>query len=1098
MQLKNRIKLISTLPLVLLFLIASYFGYISYNQYTKSTNLNKKLEENRLLNQVLNEVGRERGLSVIALAEEKTQSSLLTEQMNSNDLLINKLKSQEEISKYLNQIVNIRELLKSQESFETIFNEYTNSIISPLLEKQSNIKSIQINPEIETLLTSSKELNKNIVYRAILRDYLNYFIAKKNPLNQTEINFAMEAEEQSHGFSPQYIYNEKLKNSIAHYIDSTEVKVNRKNLEEEFKQLETQLTSGEFDITAKKWFDLNSKEIDNLSSIHTNIQQELEKELTAYTQTQMTLLILSALGILLSVILGIVGFTTRRELNHNMQDLEEILTNAAIEADNTFDEPSISALKNIDLNSSQGMKDGYKFIELLIENAKADKMEALEANESKSLFLANMSHEIRTPLNGIVGFTELLKSTDLNSEQIEFTNIIEKSSENLLSIINNILDLSKIESNKTELDIIIFDPIVEFESAIETYGVRAAEKNIDLNLFLDPAINKKILGDPVKIKEVLINLLSNAIKFTDFGGKINVEISKVSSVENKIEIAFSIEDNGVGMTKEQQLNVFAAFTQADVSITRKYGGTGLGLTISTKFLELMNTELKLESEKEKGTKFYFNILFEEVLESTELETVSEFNNISICKFDYDYPVQQDIYLTRYLDHYNIKSRAFSTASDLKKCNADKELNSIWIDVDTCDDELLSTIHKLDSHKVILLSSFSDRDRLESLGINTNKILYKPLTPSKVVQGINAITPIEESVEREKKSTSAHFQNVQFEGKILVAEDNFINQKLIRQVLLKYGVEVELANNGLEAFEKRKSEAYDLIFMDIQMPVMDGVEATHEIINYEVEENLKHIPIIALTANALNGDRERFISEGLDEYIPKPIETNELLFILRKFLEPKVETEENKVSTAEVTPVVNVIKNQDSIQVLDEIEPIKPEGSIPSKPMNVGKKTDDGLVLLDELDDKVELTFIDELEDDNLQSIHNRVEIETATPKKELAAKNKKILIAKKNPLEAQILSKVITNLNYEIEVVDSMEALESLITMSDYDILLIDQEIEELNKDIIKKQHANMNVVMLSLNQPHEKAFNKHLIKEIHVGIIKREKLEQLIKKYRR
>ena len=1091
MQLKNRIKLISTLPLVLLFLIASYFGYTSYNQYTKSTNLNKELEENKPLNLVLNEVSSERGLSVIALAEEKTQSNLLTEQMKSNDLLINKLKSQEGISKYLNQIVNIRELLKSQESFESIFNNgYTKDIIAPLLEKQSNIKNRQLNQEIETLITSIQELNKNIANRAILRDYLSYFIAKRNPLNQTEINFVMEAEEQAHGFNPQYIHDEKLKKSIEHHIDTIEVKVNRKNLETEFNQLETKLTNGEFYITAEKWFDLNSKEIENLSSIHTNIQHELEKQLSSYTQTQMVIFALSILGILLSVVLGIIGFTTRRELHYNMQDLEEILTNAAIEADNTFDEPSISALKNIDLNSSKGMKDGYKFIELLIENAKSDKMEALEANESKSLFLANMSHEIRTPLNGIVGFTELLKSTDLNSEQIEFINIIEKSSENLLSIINNILDLSKIESNKTELDIIIFDPITEFESAIETYGVRAAEKNIDLNLFLDPAINKKILGDSVKIKEVLINLLSNAIKFTDFGGKINVEINKVSSIENQTEIAFSIEDNGVGMTKEQQLNVFTAFTQADVSITRKYGGTGLGLTISSKFLELMGTELKLESEKEKGTKFYFTILFEEVLESTELGMVSEFDDITICKFDYDRPVQQDVYLTKYLEYYNIKSKPFTTASDLKKCNSDKKLSSIWIDVDTCDDELLNTIHKLDSHKVILLSSFSNRDRLESLGINTTKILYKPLTPSKVVQGINSISPIEEIVDIRKKSTSSPFHNIQFEGKILVAEDNFINQKLIKQILLKYGVEVELANNGLEAFEKRKSEAYDLIFMDIQMPVMDGVEATHEIINYEVEENLKHIPIIALTANALNGDRERFINEGLDEYIPKPIETNELLFILRKFLEPKVETKEDRASTAEAEPVVRVMGSQDSIQVLDEIKPMKLEESTP-----------DGVMLLDEIDEKVELSFMDELKDDGLKNTSNRVEIKTATPnnnKKSSPAKDKKILIAKRNPIEAQILSKVITNLNHEIEIVDSMEALEKLIEMSDYDILLIDRELEEANKHILKRQHSKMNVIMLSLNQPHETFFNSHLIKEIHVGVIKRENIEQLIKKYRR
>ena len=784
---------------------------------------------------------------------------------------------------------------------------------------------------------------------------------------------------------------------------------------------------------------------------------------SSYTQNQTLLLELSVGGIILALTLGIISFITHRELYNNMQNLEEILHNAAEEAESTFDEPSISVLRNIDLNSSRGMKDGYKFIELLIENAKSDKQEALEANASKSLFLANMSHEIRTPLNGIVGFTELLKSTDLNTEQIEFTNIIEKSSENLLSIINNILDLSKIESNNTELETIVFDPIIEFESAIETYGVKASEKNIDLNLYLDPKIDKKLLGDAVKIKEVLINLLSNAIKFTDFGGKIDIEIMKVSSVENQAEISFSIKDNGVGMTKEQQLNVFTAFTQADVSITRKYGGTGLGLTISTKFLELMDSKLKLESQKEKGTTFYFTIFFEEVLESTELSMASKFNDITICKFDYTLPVQQDIYLSKYLEHYNVDTKGFTTPADLKKCNLDKELHSIWIDVDTCDDDLLHTVHKLNSDKLILLSSFDNRNRLEKLGLNTAKILYKPITPSKVVQGISKISIAEEvAAHKNKVSTSSPFNSIQFEGKILVAEDNFINQKLVKQILLKYGVEVELANNGLEAFEKYKNERYDLIFMDIQMPVMDGIEATHEILNYELEEQLHHIPIIALTANALKGDKERFLEEGLDEYIAKPIETNELLFILRKFL--KVKTEESQ----EVELENKSTNEPKAIEIINAVT----------------EKTDDTLVLL-------------EPEDEPINSIGNIVKIHEF--EEEDDSSDKKILIAKKNSLEAQILSKVITNMDYKIEIIDSMDELKTRIQMSDYDILLIDKELEEAHKGVLKKQHSKMNVIMLSLNhQDNETSFDSNQIKEVHVGIIKREELSQLIKKYRK
>ena len=764
------------------------------------------------------------------------------------------------------------------------------------------------------------------------------------------------------------------------------------------------------------------------------------------------ILYLSSGTIILVFILTIVGFLAGKELQNNTKNLEDILTNSIIEAEDLYDELGMSLYKDIDLKTKKGMDNAYMLIETLIENAKADKIQALEANASKSLFLANMSHEIRTPLNGIVGFTELLKSTGLNEEQKEFVNIVEKSSENLLSIINNILDLSKIESNKTELDMIIFDPIVEFENAVETYGMRASEKNIELNFFLDPAIDKKLLGDTVKIKEVLINILSNAIKFTDFGGKINVEIRKVSTIDNHTEISFSIKDNGVGMTKEQQLNVFSAFTQADVSITRKYGGTGLGLTISTKFLDLMGSELKLESEKEKGTRFYFNIVFEEVLESTELALSYNFKDLTISKYQYDIPIQQDIYLTEYLKHYNITAKTFKTPADLKKLNEDKTINSIWIDVDNSDEELLKSIYKINSNKVILLASFSNRTHFEELSVNVAKILYKPITPTKVIQGLNATENSNKDIELDSK-TNVTFEKIKFQGNVLVAEDNFINQKLIKQVLLKYGVTVELANNGLEAFEKRKSNNYDLILMDIQMPVMDGVEATHEIINYEVEEKNHHVPIIALTANALTGDRERFLEQGLDEYIAKPIETNELLYILKKFLKPKTEEESKSYSP----------------KVLEKVE----------KKTEVSKN--EGILVLDE---------------DNLSDKLNILEEELNNKEEERKHSNKKILILKKNPLEAQILSKVIANMNYDIEIVHRADELENFIDKEEYDMLLIDKEIEQFNEKILKKQHRNMNVIMLSQNQSSEH-YNTNLIKEIHVGIIKRDNIQQLIKKYR-
>jgi len=985
-QLNNKIKLISIVPLLVLFLIAGYSAFIAYEQFTKS-----------------------------------------------------------------------------------------NEIIANLEKKEVNSKELQelsLTPEMEGLSIFLRALYSNNDNAHFQKAYVDSLIQKVKALSTEEL---MELNrKQTLSFDTNIISNENLKIKTLQYLNSKKVKEDFEKVELLFAEVGKNFNDGQYTVSSESWLDASNKKLSHYAHLIKTTESELLEKVKSYHLNQSIIFYASIAIAVLALLFNIVGYLAIRELKQNTKNLEEMLKNSIIDVDDVYDEIEMALYQNIDLNSKEGMENAYKLIETLIENAKADKIEALEANASKSLFLANMSHEIRTPLNGIVGFTELLKSTDLNSEQKEFINIVEKSSENLLSIINNILDLSKIESNKTELDIIIFDPIIEFENAVETYGIRASEKNIELDFYLDPNIDKKLLGDSVKIKEVLINLLSNAIKFTDLGGKIKVEIKKISTIENQTEVSFSIQDNGVGMTKEQQLNVFAAFTQADVSITRKYGGTGLGLTISTKFLELMGSELKLESQKEKGTRFYFSIVFEEVLESTELAMVPSFQELTVCKFNYELPVQQDVYLSEYLKHYQVETTTFNTASDLKKCNEDTNLNSLWIDVDNSDDDLLKTIYKINSNKVILLSSFANRDRLEELGVHVAKILYKPITPSKVIQGLNATNNIQPEEELDI-STASPFKNIQFKGNILVAEDNFINQKLIKQVLLRYGVTVELANNGLEAFEKRKSENYDLIFMDIQMPVMDGVEATHEIINYEVEEELPHVPIIALTANALNGDRERFISEGLDEYIPKPIETNELLYILKKFLEPKTEKE------------IEITKHNNSKKVLED-----------SSEISILEPTD----MLEEVSTEG-LIILEEESPSHLELFEEAPLIPIETQEKEVqelleSSEKKKILIVKKNPLEAQILSKVISNLNYDIEIVNRVHDLENFIDREEYDILLIDKEIEQFNHNILKKQHSKMNVIMLSQNKPNNEYYNTNLIKEVHVGIIKRDKIEQLIKKYRR
>jgi len=1058
------------LPIVLLFIISSYFLYLSYNKYYKANELKEIIRNNLYLNDVLTEVGKERGLtssfigsnnnidikkellkqrSITDNSIQKAENSIVP--INNHSFFSGLYNSKIEYNKQnifynFKQIDRIRTDIDANNlSFkEAFYKQYTQNLTQPILKYELLINSYKFDDEISSLITSLSQIYVATENISLERDFINYFLMKQLAMTQQDITAWNKYKIKANTFNPQEINDAQLRANIFSIMSSREYRNVDMAIETSNSKIQFHINDGNFNVNPNRWFKIHDKKIKYFSKIENEIKKTLLAKNDAFIIQNIIILIVASFFWLLSLVLTVLGYKTSKEITNNINSLEEILNNTVkeIESDHTFDAPSISEIKNINLNTNQGIKDAYKFLELLIENARQDKIQALEANESKSLFLANMSHEIRTPLNGIVGFTELLKNTDLNEEQLEFVGIIEKSSENLLSIINNILDLSKIESNKIELENIIFDPIIEFENAIETYAVKASEKDIDFNFFLDPSINKKLLGDVVKIKEILINLLSNAIKFTDFGGFVNIEITKIATDNGITKILFSIQDNGIGMTKEQQLNVFSAFTQADVSITRKYGGTGLGLTISTKFLDIMGSELKLESEKEKGTKFYFTLELEEVSESTQIAQENIDNNLSIVRYQNQTPTQLDTYIKRYLDYYGIKNTTFSTTVELKKFNRDSSVHNIWLDIDNIDNELIHDIHRLDANKVTIITNFSNRNKVEALGVKTNKILYKPITPTKILSSINSIEQIKNNKQNSsiqtQKDIGTPFNNIQFDGKVLVAEDNSINQKLIKQILVKYGIEVDLANNGLEAFEKIKNTKYDLILMDIQMPVMDGVEATHEIINYEKEENLEHTPIVALTANALKGDKERFMEYGLDEYIAKPIQNNELLFILKKFL------------TQAQEPII-----EDTASIIKEKK----------SSINMINSNETGTITL-------------LMEDDDIEQ------------------EAKKILIAKQNPLEAQILSKVLSNLNYEIEIIDDMKNLKTKIRDKQYDILLIDRELAKNNKEIIAKQHKGMNVILLSLSKSVSN-FNRTIIKEEIVGRIEINDLKRVIEKYR-
>lgn len=550
--------------------------------------------------------------------------------------------------------------------------------------------------------------------------------------------------------------------------------------------------------------------------------------------------------------------------------------------------------KRIDIKTDKEAKELLTKIKKEIEKIKKEKDDSIEANKSKSEFLANMSHEIRTPLNGIIGFTELLRGTEIDDDQQEFIDIIEKSSESLLELINNILDLSKIESEKIEIEHIAFNPMEEFENAVEVYGPKAAEKEINIGFFIDPALNQPMKGDPTKIKEVIINLMSNAVKFTPEHGEINVEIKKIPSITpDTINVDFSVSDTGTGIPKEAQETIFEAFKQASSSITRQFGGTGLGLSISYKFIDLMGGKLTLESEEGKGTKFSFQIQFEKMMQVNQ-SLENKFNKYTIGLMEvFDTHKTQHLYLKKYLKYYGVNIVSFKTIKNLEQISKQDKISLILIDVEMLTDvELIELKESMKSglikQKVEFIAKAKKQARLDNLGIKYTKIIFEPLNDTKLKKTVlKNLNKIKKSSTNDSSDEEIDLDNttnkLEKTTKILIAEDNLINQKLIMKTLSMFGLDMDIANNGEEAVKMRKENNYELIFMDINMPIMNGLEATKAILSWEEINKKPHVPIIALTANAIKGDRERFMQEGMDEYTTKPLKKEEIIQILNQFL-----------------------------------------------------------------------------------------------------------------------------------------------------------------------------------------------------------------------
>ncbi len=868
------------LPIIILMAAASYFAYIHWQKYETNTSLKMQLDNTKLLqsleHSVLNEI-----VCVATMSQHKElMAKICNPTKKTTDAVMQQiLEQKEDNSLYTLEkvIFNIRHTIEDSgiAAVEKLVNGDLDKEMNAFIQKNTEkLKNYSTTMDKKEFIRYYADIS-NISYETESEKALvSYYLSLRKPIPAKNLIY----------------WDKTVSKSAIPSLTGDKISILHEDIESIWKQDKFQSTlraiedvrldimahssMGNYKSTVASWVSvLNQKQkvlhnVENMLLGH--IFADVSKEINISK-----IMLAIALGALLLSILGLLFFFNiwrKESVKKNL--LNDLLTKVL--GDNT-------ETRNVKLTDElSSYKIVYDYIGSSYESIKDKENAAYMENKTNATFLNNLAYEIRTPLNGISGYTKLLKETPLNVEQSDFVYLIENSFENLDSILGRVSSDSSLPAQKLEVENITFDIVRKIESAVETFSIKSDQKDIVLGLYIDPSLPLKVKGDATKLSQIMTNLIDNALESSNAYDTIDISLEKIHSDADHVSIKFSIKDEGIGYNIEELEDISNNFDTLE-SVNNISNIDMKNLTISNKIIKRMGGKLELFSEKGIGSNFFFTLTFEKDNKQHDFAVYPTFKGmkVGLALPSKEINRQIDRNLELYVKHLDAEITIYDYDTLFE---SDKEINLpdlmfVYHNYARLEGELESFSNL--GCKVALITSGTLRSRIDTDKYIFSSIVYAPITMGKVVKIFaesKLEIPLIEEVLEDENDGLKKFENIH----ALVAEDNDISKRIITNILEKYGIEVTVAVDGAKAFELRRENDFDIIFMDIEMPIMDGIESTSKILYYEGVNQFKHIPIIALASDADVTAKEKYLKAGMDDYIAKPIKANSIYELVQKF------------------------------------------------------------------------------------------------------------------------------------------------------------------------------------------------------------------------